>query len=274
MIAESFSLPAFSMADYNGYRLDDRIFYGFIIAAFIFCMIHAARRAFRQPTPAELPSGTLPRSGEKDIERHTIFQRAYHWVNAAAVIILVVSGWMIYRPQPMPVIEGKAFAWFFWHRWGVAILLIGLAFHFAYESFIARGSNPMAVNRQEVRKIAAILKNFFGFSKSYPLAAKYHPGQIFFHWAVAANLFALILTGFVIWKPFRDLLPLPLFEVGWDFIFYSRLLHGLFSATLVANLIGHLYFALFIKKNWAETGSMITGRISLPAYLQSHSKLD
>ncbi len=274
MIAESFSLPAFSMADYSEYRLDDRIFFGFIIAAFIFCVLHAARRAFRQPTPTDLAPGTLPSAGEKDIERHTVFQRIYHWVNAAAVIILVVSGWMIYSPQQTPAMEGKAFLWFCWHRWGVAILLIGLAFHLAYESFIAPGSNPMAVNRQEARKIVAIFKNFFGISRAYPLAAKYHPGQIFFHWAVAANLFSLILTGSVIWKPFRDLLPLPLFGLGWDFIFYSRLLHGFFSATLAGILIGHIYFALFIAKNWAETKSMITGRISLPDYLESHSKMN
>jgi hypothetical protein len=42
---------------------------------------------------------------------------------------------------------------------------------------------------------------------------------------VAANLILLILTGFMICKHFRDLLPLSLFGLGWDFIFYNRLLH-------------------------------------------------
>jgi cytochrome b subunit of formate dehydrogenase len=138
-----------------------------------------------------------------------------------------------------------------------------LAFHVIYESFIARGPNPVAVNRGEVKKIFTILKNFLGLCKFYPLRNKYHPGQIFFHWAVGANLFLLILTGFVIWKPFRDLRPVSLFGLGWDFIFYNRLLHGFFSATLVPNLIGHFYFALCIKKNWTETKSMFTGRVSL-----------
>jgi formate dehydrogenase-N gamma subunit len=273
-MSESFSLPVFAMTDYDFYRLDDRVFFAFIAAALIFCVVHAARRAFRQPRPSELPPDTFQSAKGEEIERHTIFQRVYHWFNAAAVITLVISGWMIYQPKLIPILEGKTFDWFFWHRWGVALLLIGLAFHFTYESFIARGSNPMAVNCQEVQKFLAVLKNFFAFSQSYPLATKYHPGQIFFHWAVSGNLFLLILTGFVIWKPFRDFLPLSLFGLGWDFIFYNRLLHGFFSATLIANLIGHIYFALFIKKNWAETKSMLTGRISLPAYLESHSRLD
>lgn len=153
----------------------------------------------------------------------------------------------------------------------MALLLVGLVFHFIYESFIARGSNPMAVNRKEVRKILTIQKNFFGLSKSYPLATKYHPGQIFFHWVVAGNLFLLILSGFVIWKPFRDLFPPFLFGLGWNFIFYSRLLHGFFSATLIASLIGHIYFAILIKKNWSETKSMFTGRVSFREYLNFHS---
>jgi cytochrome b subunit of formate dehydrogenase len=83
----------------------------------------------------------------------------------------------------------------------------------------------MAVSLAEVKRFPSIFKNFFGLSKSYPLAGKYHPGQILFHWVVAANLILLILTGFMICKHFRDLLPLSLFGLGWDFIFYNRLLH-------------------------------------------------
>jgi cytochrome b subunit of formate dehydrogenase len=88
---------------------------------------------------------------------------------------------------------------------------------------------------------------------------------------VASNLFDLILTGMVLWKPLRNLLPLSLFGLGWDFIYFTPILHGFFSATLFASLIGHIYFALFIKKKWPEAKSMVTGRMSLQEYLQSHS---
>jgi cytochrome b subunit of formate dehydrogenase len=262
MTGDPYTLPAFTMADYNLYRLDDRIFFGFLLAGLIFCAVHAARRVFRQPVSTDLPTGGNPPSDSKGegMQRHTLFQRLYHWSNALAVLTLTVSGCMIYQPRGISS-EGTPFDWFFWHRWGMALLLVGIGFHLIHESFIARGVNPMAVNRDEAGKILAIFKNFFGLSKSYPLATKYHSGQIFFHWAVAGNLFLLILTGFVIWKPFRDLLPLSLFGLGWDFIYYNRLFHGFFSATLAASLIGHFYFALLIKKNWVETKSMITGRI-------------
>jgi len=276
MTAEPFSLPAFTMAEYNLYRLDDWIFWAFLLAGLVFCMLHAARRAFRQPHAMEPPEKerSIPISKGEEIERHTLFQRVFHWTNAVAVILLTVSGWMIYQPRKIPSLTETTSTGFTWHRWGVALLLVGLAAHFIYESFVVHGSNPVAVDRAEGKKLLAILKNFFGLSKSYPLINKYHPGQIFFHWTVAGNLFLLTLTGFVIWKPFRDLLPLSLFGLGWNFVFYCRLLHGFFSATLIPSLMGHIYFALLIRKNWKETQSIFTGRVSLHEYLKSHSLND
>ncbi len=266
MNQESYSLPNFVMSQYNLYRLDDWIFWGLLIAGLTFCMIHAARRAFRQPFPPESgeAGGTLVAD---EIERHNLLQRILHWSNAVAVIFLTISGWMIYRPLSP---ARAASVWFLWHRWTVVLLLVGLAFHFIYESFIVRRPNPMAVSRAEARRVLAVLKNFFGLSNFYPGLSKYHPGQIFFHWLVAGNLFLLTLTGFIIWKPFRDLLPLSLLGLGWDFIFYSRLFHGLFTATLIASLFAHIYFAVLIKKNWKEAKSMFTGRVPSHEYLRSH----
>jgi cytochrome b subunit of formate dehydrogenase len=270
-MTEPYPVPAFTMADYNLYRVDDRIFLLFIVAALAFCLLHAVRRAFRQPMPTETPS---PPAREEEMERHTLFQRIFHWANAVAVFTLAGSGWMIYPPGQVPALEGPPSEWFLWHRWGIALLLAGITAHIVREAFIAREANPMAFNGAEVRRIFSIFKNFFGLSKNYPLAGKYHTGQLIFHWAVAGNLFALILTGMVLWKPLRGLLPLSLLGLGWDFIYFTRILHGFFSASLFACLIGHLYFALFIKKNWPEAKSMVTGRMPLQEYLISHLPLE
>ena len=266
MTEQPYSLPTFVMSQYNLYRLDDWIFWSLLIAGLTFCMIHAARRAFRQPFPTE-SGGAGSTLVADEIERHNLLQRILHWSNAVAAITLAISGWMIYRPLSP---ARAASAWFLFHQWAVALLFVGLALHFIYESFIVRRLNPMAVSRTEARRVSAILKNFFGLSSFYPRLSKYHPGQIFFHWLVAGNLFLLTLTGFIIWKPFRDLLPLSLLGLSWDFIFYSRLLHGFFTATLIASLFAHIYFAVLIKKNWKEAKSMFTGRIPTHEYLRCH----
>lgn len=256
-MSEPFFPPAL-LADDHVYRLDERILFGLIFAAFLFCAIHAARRAFRQPEPNDGPGAPLP---EEELERHTLCQRIFHWSNAVAVTILALSGWLIYEEPLTSWLKGTASGQFRWHLWGTALLLPGLAWHLAYESFIARSPNPMVLDRKEGKQLLAVLKNFLGLSNFYPGAGKYHAGQILFHWGVAANLFLLILTGAVIWKPFRDLLPLRLFGLGWDFIFYCRVLHGFFSATFAGALIAHIYFALIIRKNWSEARSMFTGRL-------------
>ncbi|HMK52481.1 MAG TPA: cytochrome b/b6 domain-containing protein [Thermodesulfobacteriota bacterium] len=169
-----------------------------------------------------------------------------------------------------PFSSENCFRLVFLAPWAVVLLLVGVAFHVIYEGIIVRRANPMAVSRTEARRILVILENFFGLSNSYPRLGKYHPGQIFFHWLVAGNFFFLTLTGFIIWKPLRDLLPLSLLGFGWDFIFYNRLLHGFFSATLIASLFAHIYFAVLIKKNWKEAKSMFTGRIPFHEYLRCH----
>ena len=269
-MSEPFSIPAFTMADYHLYRVDDRIFYVFVIAALAFCLIHAAHRVFLQRHPAE-GHGSHP-AGEEELQRHSLFQRIYHWANALAVFALTLSGWMLYRQPPqIPNPEQTASTWFLWHLWGIALLMTGLLAHIVREAFVAKDENPMAFSRAAIERILSLFKDFFGFFKEHPPTGKYHTGQIFFHWAVAGNIFALILTGMVLWKPFRDLLPLSLFGLGWDFIYFSRVIHGFFSATLIASLIGHLYFALFIKTNWPVATSMVTGRTSLRESVESRS---
>lgn len=258
------------MEEYNPHRLDEFYFYLFIWLAFLACGTHAARRAFRQPKVTE-PARELIIHPKEFRIRHNLAQRIYHWTNAVAILILTISGVMLYQPAKFFSSVHPPAYWFLWHEWGTALLLVTLVFHLLYESFVVRVLNPMAINQREIRRLAEMTKNFLGLSKFYPCSGKYHPAQIFFHWAVAANVFLLILTGMVIWKPWRIMLPLSLLGVGWEFIYYNRILHAFFSASLLSLLIGHIYFALLIKKNWPETKSMITGQIRLGDYLDSHT---
>jgi len=44
-------LPEMGMADYALHRLDDTIFWTIALLGVLVCALHAARRAFRQPSP-------------------------------------------------------------------------------------------------------------------------------------------------------------------------------------------------------------------------------
>jgi formate dehydrogenase subunit gamma len=270
-------------ARYAGYRLDDLVFWGLPLLAFLVCAVHAARRAFRQPTPTE-GEGTEGSLGQEEagspegrakpvirrvMVRYTAAQRAFHWANAAICITLLLSGLAIYSPGLFAGSLPTA-TWFGWHRWLAVVLMGGIVFHAVYGAYIHDSLAFMWFDRDMFNRLVQIAKNFLGLSPVYPKYTKYHPMQMGTHWMIAGSLFALIITGLILWRPTRILLPLDLLGLGWDFIYFCRTLHGFFAGAFLALLIGHLYFAVMIKKNWIMTKSMFTGRVDYDYYVRSH----
>ncbi|NIO06415.1 MAG: hypothetical protein GTO13_23230 [Proteobacteria bacterium] len=211
---------------------------------------------------------------EKDLERYTLPQRIFHWVNAVSIFLLLISGLAIYAPNLFAFMNLKTSTWFELHMWLVPLFLGGVAFHIIHSAFFLDRLGYLWFGKAEQHRLATILRNFFGLTKEYPRLGKYHPAQILVHWGFFANLMALTLTGFIIWKPLRHLIPLRLFGLGWDFIFFNRILHDFFTASLAAMIIGHVYFAVLIKKNWPDLKAMFTGKIPLEEYAKYHEILD
>jgi len=206
----------------------------------------------------------------EEVRRYTAPQRIFHWVNSVSVFALFVSGLAIYSPGLFASMNITTSTWFRVHMWFVPLFLAGIAFHIAHAAFFLDRLGNLWFGRAEQRRSIIIIRNFLGITREYPKIGKYHPAQILFHWAVVANLLALTLTGFILWKPLRHAIPLRLFGLGWDFIFFNRILHDFFTASLAALIIGHMYFAVMIKKNWPDLKAMLTGTISLDEYTRYH----
>jgi formate dehydrogenase subunit gamma len=206
----------------------------------------------------------------EEAKRYTVPQRIFHWVNAVSVFVLLISGLAIYSPNFFASVNIPTSTWFKLHMWFTPIFLAGIAFHIIHATFFLDRLGNLWFGRAEQRRSTIIIRNFFGITREYPKLGKYHPAQILVHWAFVANLLVLTLTGFILWKPLRYLIPFRLFGFGWDFIFFNRILHDLFTASLASLVIGHFYFAVFIKKNWAELKAMFTGTIPLEEYKRYH----
>jgi formate dehydrogenase subunit gamma len=206
----------------------------------------------------------------EEIKRYTVPQRIFHWVNAVSVFVLLISGLAIYAPNLFASMDVPTSTWFKLHMWFSAIFLAGVGFHIIHAAFFLDRLENLWFGRAEQHRLIIIIKNFLGLTRQYPKLGKYHPTQILVHWAFFANLFVLTLTGFILWKPLRYLIPFRLFGFGWDFIFFNRILHDFFTASLAAMIIGHVYFAVFIKKNWPDLKAMFTGTIPLEEYERYH----
>lgn len=266
----------FTMPQYTLSRLPDTIFWAIVLLGVVLCICDAVRRVLQRHLSGHPPPAgpaTRETADDENGERHTLFQRLFHWANFVTVAILLLSGLAIYRSPVLSFLKGSAAAWFSWHRWFTPVFLALVLAHILYEYRAPDHIDHVWFGREEYGRLALIVRHFFGLTREYPPYRKYHPAQILFHWAIACNLFALVLTGFVLWKPFRNLLPLALLGLGWDFIFYNRILHALLTATLIPLILAHMYFALFVRENWAETSSMITGKVPREAYSSSRSSL-
>jgi cytochrome b subunit of formate dehydrogenase len=277
-----FADPA--VARYAGYHFSGTIFWVLPVLAALSCAVHAVRRAFGQPPAAygderpDLPaedesSSADDRAGpfaEKVILRHTLAQRVYHWGNVVAIFVLLVTGLGAILPEGF-LGSTPAATRFALHRWFAVVLIVGIPFHVIYDALVRNSFGFMWFGTDAFKTLGHITRNFLGSSSTYPKYYKYHPMQIINHWMMAGNLFALIVTGLILWKPTRAFFPLDLFGLGWGFVFFNRVLHDFFTSSLLALVIGHAYFAVAIKQNWIISKTMLTGRIDYGEYTKHHT---
>jgi cytochrome b subunit of formate dehydrogenase len=267
-------------AEYAGYRLSGAVFWALPALAVLSCAVHAVRRAFGRQTSdhgdvvaTASDPGEVPRAGgdgeppaKKVVLRHSAPQRIYHWANAGATFVLLLTGLVGYSADLLPG-WGSAIR-FPVHAWFGVILMVGIPFHVVHDAFMENAFGFMWFGRDVFRTQKDIARNFLGLSLRYPKHDKYHPMQISFHWVMAGTLTALIVTGLILWKPTRILFPLGLLGLGWDFVFYCRTLHDFFTSSLIALIIGHVYFAVALKQNRVISKTMLTGTIDYDEYVK------
>ncbi len=194
---------------------------------------------------------------------HPLTVRITHWLNALAMVIMIMSGWRIYNSDPIfpfyfPVeltlggsYEGSvdfhnedglagALQWHFAGMWllainGIVYLAYGIFSGHFRRTFFPVG--PAAVLRDT---IAALL---------------YNAVQKTLYLGVLAAGVIMVLSGLAIWKPgqFQELTWL---FGGFD---VARVIHFLGMAAIVAFLVVHIALVIIVPKTLP---AMITGRAS------------
>jgi formate dehydrogenase subunit gamma len=265
-------------AAYSQYRIPQTILWAFPALAAIACAAHAARRAFRHPRPShqrEVPNGNQETGSQETgsleavLLRYTLGQRLFHWTNAIACLGLLVSGLAIHSPNSFAYGFSTA-TWFAWHRFLGILLVLGILYHVLWDLYIRDAGFFMVIDTVSMKNLKAITMNFLGLREGYPRHDRYNPFQILAHWAIALSVMGLVVTGFILWKPTRTLMPLNVLGLELEFVFLCRTFHGLFSGILLALVIGHFYFAVLIRKNWVLSKAMLTGKVKLNHYLNEH----
>lgn len=188
---------------------------------------------------------------------HSSIVRLTHWINAAAMIVMVTSGWQIYNASP--IFDFKFPAWMTlggwlagaiaWHFAAMWVLVVNLLVYLAYG--VVSGHfrrdllpiTPAGVWRDTRAALAFRLPHALG---------RYNAVQRLLYAGVILLIVLAAASGLAIWKPVQ-FQTLAWLMGGFD---TARIVHFLAMAGIVGFFIIHILLVMIVPKTLAP---MIVG---------------
>ena len=190
---------------------------------------------------------------------HPLPVRVVHWINAAAMIIMIMSGWKIYNDDvifswlrfPDAVTLGTwaqhGLQWHFFGMWivvlnGLAYLIYGLT-----TGRFRRKLFPIPW-----RELVATIREAMTFRLKHDDLTRYNAVQKLLYIGIMLVGILVVLSGLSIWKPVQFSELATLF---YDFQ-TARLVHFLCMTAIVLFLVVHVALALIVPRSLV---AMLTG---------------
>jgi thiosulfate reductase cytochrome b subunit len=188
--------------------------------------------------------------------------RLTHWLNAACMVCMFMSGWAIYNASPLFSFRfpasltvggwlGGALAWHFAFMW---LLLINGAIYVLY------GLASRHFKRELLPIGIAALKHDLTDALRFRLVHEkgvYNAVQRLMYWIVLAAGVLIVISGVAIWKPVQ-LQELVALLGGYD---VARYVHFAAMAMIAAFVVIHLVLVILVPKTLVP---MITGGVRTP----------
>src|SRR3954471_786763 len=186
--------------------------------------------------------------------------RVLHWVNAFAMILMIMSGWQIYNASPL--FEGFTFAksitlggWLggalLWHFAAMWILMVNGLVYLALGFSTGRFRNKLLPITPE--GVISDTKAALTGKLSHDDLSTYNNVQKLLYAGVIVVGVLIVLSGLSIWKPVQLHWLTALFG-GYD---WARYAHFFCMAAIVAFMVVHIVLALIVPKSLR---AMIIGR--------------
>ncbi|MCK9689443.1 cytochrome b/b6 domain-containing protein [Scleromatobacter humisilvae] len=178
--------------------------------------------------------------------------RITHWINAIAVVLMVMSGWQVYDASPIfravhfpPAITlgrwlGGALLWHFAIMWVlIANFIVYLGLNLA-SGRLRRKLLPISFKSLAVDLVAA-LRGRLGHDD----LAHYNAVQKFAYLVVIADIMLVILSGLAVWKSVQFPLIRTLMG-GYD---NARIVHFCAMSVLVAFFVVHVVMVALVPRS-------------------------
>lgn len=201
------------------------------------------------------------RASTDRIVRHRPVDRAIHWISAASVLTLLLTGFL-------PVL-GAEFGWVTIH-WTAGLVLTAIVVVHIVRALFWQELHCVWIGGRDLRDAAAIVRSTFGGEARPAKPGKYSIAQKLIHLAFAVVVLAAIVTGGLMMvkidTPWWERNLYWLTDTQWGVVY---VVHGLAALLLVTMVMMHIYFALRPEK-LHFTRSMVLGWITREEYREQH----
>ncbi len=190
---------------------------------------------------------------------HPWWVRITHWINAVAMVVMIMSGWQIYNASPIFSFEfpstitlgGWLAGGIMWHFAAMWVLVInGLVY---LTLGIATGRFKLKLFPIRLRDVIHDVKEALTFHLLHEDLSVYNSVQRLLYLGVIFAGIVVVLSGLSIWKP-AQLQELTALFGGFD---NTRIVHFLAMSAIVGFLVVHVLLALLVPKSLR---AMIVGR--------------
>ncbi len=232
-------------------------------AGIAFALFHATYAVAWKPRvePEAAAAAAVDPSIPEKIVRHTGAARMFHWVMAASMLALLVTGFF-------PIV-GLEFSWLTIHWVAGLILILCIIYHIVHASFFLDFWSIWILPR-DLKEAFRRTQRQLGASVDIDKHGKYPLDHKLYHLAVTIFGLVVSVSGLLMMlKVENPIVPLNDYfysDATWGIVY---VLHGFSAVLFVMLTITHIYFAVRPEKLWI-TKSMIFGTVSREDYLAHH----
>ena len=190
---------------------------------------------------------------------HPLYVRITHWINAAAMVIMIGSGWQIYNASPLfaftfprsVTIGGWLAGALLWHFAAMWLLVLNGLVYMTLGFMSGRFRRKLLPIR--AGEIASDLRAALTGRLSHDDLAVYNAVQKVLYAGVLLAGVVIVASGFALWKPVQ-LRELTALFGGYE---GARLVHFFAMAAIVVFVVIHVVMALLVPRSLR---AMIKGR--------------
>ena len=191
-----------------------------------------------------------PQKEPMSISRYTTGARINHWITAASLVLLAISGLSLFHPSLffLSGLFGGGATTRVIHPW------IGVVLFFGFCGLFIRFWRANLWNRSDNVWLTKLRDVLGGHEENLPEVGKYNAGQKLVFWLMSILIVVMISSGLVIWDQyFYDYTTIDQKRL-------AVLIHAIAAVTAICVWIVHVYAAIWVRGTIrAMTRGSVTG---------------